>query len=67
MLANGDGGPDGNGPGDPLPEAEAIKELLAGAQARLTRLIATLRHFKKQSRAVRAAVESLRQLPPLTP
>ena len=57
----------GNGFTDPLVEAEAIRGLLSEAQSRLTRLIATLKHFKKQSRAVRAAVQSLQHLPPLAP
>ena len=57
----------GNGFVDPLAEAEALKELVGEFQARLNRLIATLKHFKKQSRAVRAAVQSLQELPPLVP
>jgi hypothetical protein len=63
----GDSAPNSNGFTDPLVEAEAIKGLLGEAQMRLGRLIATLKHFRKQSRAVRAAVQSLQQLPPLTP
>jgi hypothetical protein len=52
---------------DPLAEAEGIRSLLAEAQSRTTRLIASLKQFRRQSRAVRAAVDSLRELPPLTP
>ena len=52
---------------DPLEEAEAIRGPLAEAQSRLTRLIGALKQHRKQTRAVRAAVASLRQLPPLTP
>jgi hypothetical protein len=61
---NGDGP---TTPSDPQAEAEAIRTLLAEAQSRLGRLIASLRFHRKQARAVRAAVASLRQLPPLTP
>ncbi len=65
----GDGGsaPNGNGFSDPLAEAEAMKGLLTEAQSRLARLIASLKQHRRQSRAVRAAVDSLRQLPPLVP
>ena len=59
--------PSTNGLTDPLVEAEAVRNLLAEAQSRLGRLIAPLKHFRKQSRAVRAAVQSLNQLPLLTP
>ena len=70
------GRPAGNGAGtppeppavpDPLAEAEAVRGLLAEAQSRLGRLIAALRLHRKQARAVRQAVASLQQLPPLTP
>ena len=54
-------------PSDPLVEAEAIRTLLAEAQSRLGRLLASLKFHRKQARAVRAAVDSLRQLPPLAP
>jgi hypothetical protein len=53
--------------GDPLAEAEAVRELLMQAQARLSRLLATVKLHRRQARAVRAAVHSLRQLPPLVP
>jgi hypothetical protein len=59
--------PSPNGVIDPLTEAEAVKSLLTDAQLRVNRLIATLKQFRKQSRAVAAAVQSLRQLPPLAP
>src|SRR5439155_24860183 len=52
---------------DPLSEAEALRGLLAEAQSRLSRLIAALKLHKKQTRAVQAAVASLKQLPPLAP
>ena len=48
-------------------EAEAIRTLLAEAQSRLGRLLASLKFHRKQARAVRTAVDSLRQLPPLVP
>jgi hypothetical protein len=69
---NGRHAPDQDGDGaapapDPLAEAEAIRNLLGEAQTRLGRLIGSLKQFRKQSRAVRAAVLSLRELPPLTP
>jgi hypothetical protein len=52
---------------DPLEEAEAVRALLAEAQSRLGRLVAALKLHRRQSRAVAAAVASLRQLPPLSP
>ena len=69
---NGRHAPDSDGDGtptaqDPLAEAEAIRNLLGEAQSRLSRLIGSLKQFRKQSKAVRAAVLSLRDLPPLTP
>jgi hypothetical protein len=52
---------------DPLAEAEAIRGLMLEASTRLGRLIAALKNHRKQTRAVRAAVKSLRDLPPLLP
>lgn len=52
---------------DPLTEAEAIRGLLTEAQSRLSRLIAALKQLRRQSRALRTAVQSLRELPPLAP
>ena len=52
---------------DPLTEAEAIKNLLGEAQARIARLIGCLKQHRRQARAVHAAVQSLRELPPLVP
>jgi hypothetical protein len=54
-------------PVDPLAEAEAVRALLAEAQARTGRLVAALKQHRRQTRAVEAAVASLRQLPPLSP
>ena len=53
-----------DGPPDLLAEAEAVRDLLHDAAARLGRLIAALRQQKRQTRAIRQAVESLRGLPP---
>jgi hypothetical protein len=52
---------------DLLAEAEEIRGLLHDAQSRLARLIGSLKQFRRQSRAVRAAVESLRDIPHLAP
>jgi hypothetical protein len=52
---------------DPLAEAEAIKGLLTEVQARLARLLAALKRHRRQARAVAAAVQSLRDPPPLGP
>jgi hypothetical protein len=47
---------------DPLTEAETLRVRLQEALASATRLIGVLRQQRKQSRAVRAAVASLRRL-----
>jgi hypothetical protein len=47
-----------------LEEAEALRNQLQEALARTARLIATLRRRKREDRAVRSAVESLRRLGP---
>jgi hypothetical protein len=54
--------PDGPPP-DLLAEAEAVRDLLHDAAARVGRLVAVLKQQKKQTRAIRQAVESLRGLP----
>jgi hypothetical protein len=70
---NGNGKHPGNGDNsqpqvfDPLVEAEAVKALLMDALTRTSRLISALKNHRKQARAVRAAVQSLRELPPLVP
>ena len=61
---NGDGL---QAPFDPLAEAEAVKALLSEAHSRLSRLIAALKQHRRQARAVAAAVQSLRELPPMSP
>jgi hypothetical protein len=48
---------------DPLTEAETVRGLLRDADGRLTRLIAHLKHQRRQSRALQSAVASLRSLP----
>jgi hypothetical protein len=45
---------------DPLMEAEALRAALAEVARRLTRLIASLRQFRKERRALHAAWSSLR-------
>jgi hypothetical protein len=45
---------------DPLTEAEALRAALAEVARRVTRLIASLRQFQKQRRALHAAWSSLR-------
>jgi hypothetical protein len=49
-------------PPDPLVEAEALRALLHDAQLRLNRLLTALKQQRRHSRALRAAVDSLRQL-----
>ncbi len=49
-------------PLDPLREAELLYALLHDAKQRLSRLLAALKHQQRHSRAVRAAMDSLRQL-----
>ena len=48
-------------------EAEAVRSLLREAHGRLGRLVAALKGRRKQTRAVQAAVASLRQLQQLNP
>jgi hypothetical protein len=50
---------------DPLLEAEALRTLFQDAATRTSRLITALRHQRRQSRAVRSAMASLRRLDPL--
>jgi hypothetical protein len=45
-----------------IAEAEAVRTLLGDALARSARLLAALKQHRKQTRAVEAAVASLRQL-----
>ncbi len=50
-----------------ISEAECLRGLLHEAGARLGRLVAALKHQRRQARAVQAAVASLRQLQHLGP
>ena len=45
-----------------IAETEALRSLLQDASARTARLLAALKHQRRQSRAVRQAMESLRHL-----
>jgi hypothetical protein len=47
---------------DPLTEAEALRAALAEAARRIGRLIASLRQFQKQRRALHTAWSSLKHL-----
>ncbi len=58
----------GNTPGtthDPLTEAESVRTLLRDADARMGRLVAHMKHQRRQSRVLRSAMDSLRGLPEL--
>ena len=48
--------------GDPIGEAESLKEVLRHTLIRTNRLIAALRRHKKQSRLVASTLASLREL-----
>ena len=47
---------------DPLAEAEALRSLLHDAQFRLSRLLSALKQQRRQTRALRTAMDSLRNL-----
>jgi hypothetical protein len=47
---------------DPIAEAEALRVVMQEALGRTSRLLAALKQHRRQSRAVQAAVESLRRL-----
>ena len=47
---------------DVIAEAEALRTVVQDANARIARLLAALKHQRCQSRAVRAAMQSLQQL-----
>ena len=53
--------PTGGGP-DPLAEAEALRALLAEGAARAARLVAALRHRKREQKALTQAWSSLKSL-----
>ena len=47
---------------DVIAEAEALRDLLHDACARTSRLLAALKQQRRQTRAVRQAMESLQQI-----
>ncbi len=47
---------------DVIAETESLRSMLQDASARAARLVAALRRQRRQSRAVRSAMASLRQL-----
>jgi hypothetical protein len=47
---------------DVIAEAEALRTVMQDANARIARLLAALKHQRRQSRAVRAAMQSLQHL-----
>ena len=47
---------------DVIAEAESLRSVMQDASARTARLLAALKHQRRQSRAVRAAMQSLQQL-----
>jgi hypothetical protein len=47
---------------DPIAEAQALKDVLRDAHGRATRLVAALKHQRKQSKLVATTLASLRQL-----
>ena len=62
-------GPDADSNGRPgaagadlVTEAEAVRDLLHEAAGRTARLVAALKHQRRQARAVHQAVQSLREL-----
>jgi hypothetical protein len=66
--AGAEDGPAGRSPpermslADVVAEGEALRALLSEAAGRIARLLAALKQQRRQSRAVRQAMESLRQL-----
>ena len=63
---NGNGQPDAAGSTDPIELAEALRNTLRTATTQAGDLITALRHQKKASKSVQAALASLRQLQVLT-
>lgn len=49
-------------PPDPLVEAESLRASLHDAQFRLSRLLSALKQQRRQTRALRSAMDSLRNL-----
>jgi hypothetical protein len=54
--------PERMNPADVFTEAQALRALLSEASGRTARLLAALKHQRRQNRAVRQAMQSLRQL-----
>ena len=50
---------------DPIAESELLRTQLQDAIARTGKLIAILKHQRRENRAVQAAMESLRRLRPI--
>ena len=59
---NGHADPSPGDPPDPLAEAEALRLALADAAARAHRLVAALKLFRRERRALASAWSSLKQL-----
>jgi hypothetical protein len=59
---NGHADPPASDSLDPLTEAEALRSALAEAASRAARLVAILKRFQKERRAIASAWSSLQQL-----
>jgi hypothetical protein len=59
---NGDSSPESWTLADVIAETEALRTSLQEASGRTARLLSALKHQRRQSRAVKAAMDSLRQL-----
>lgn len=66
VNGNGNGQPDAAGSSDPIELAEVLRNTLRTATTQAGDLITALRHQKKASKSVQAALASLRQLQVLT-
>jgi hypothetical protein len=53
---------DNNAQPDPVAEAERLRDQLHDALARMSRLLAALKHHRRQAKAVAQAMASLKQL-----
>jgi hypothetical protein len=58
------GPPHQDEPYDPISEAEELRVQLQAALSRTNRLVASLKQHRRQSRAVKTALASLRRLQP---
>jgi hypothetical protein len=59
---NGDSSPESWTLAEVIAETEALRTSLQEASGRTARLLSALKHQRRQSRAVKAAMDSLRQL-----